>query len=403
MKERVKGHIRPQQTSAADSWVRAMAQTLLTIGIMASGTTTPYLVGTLAPHLIRDWGLSPMRYGLLASATYFIAVVVSRFIGRACDVQSTRASGVLLMFAALVAWTGLGLSPNYWLALIATAIGGLTLAASNPVTNRMVSEVRPKNFGAALGFKQAGVPLSAFVVGLAAPPIAGATSWHYAVLSCVPVGAVISLGILIMPAAPSSRPRARRTAPSGTVGHGVGYLAGYALLMGCGGGVLNAFVALYAVSRLGESETTGGRLLALMGLGGAVSRVAWAQASQSRSPTRILGVLASVAVVSSALIATSSAAGTFVLLIGVGLAGLSASSWLGVAMVAVYRLSDTGIGDRTGVVSRGFYAGLLLAPVLGGALISVDPTYTLIWAAQGMCFLLAVALVALRRQNSSRL
>jgi predicted MFS family arabinose efflux permease len=298
------------------------------------------------------------------------------------------------MAASCLSWLGLALAQDFWSALLAVAVGGVGLAASNPLTNRMVAEAKPKNFGLALGIKQAGVPLSAFLIGAATPTLATAWGWRQALCALAPIPVFLTAwGYRHFPGASEDRP-ARPRDTAGT-NRDIRRLSLYAALMGAGGGLLNAYLALFAVHTLGTSRAAAGLLVALLGAMGIGSRIAWASLSQRVAPVPILVALAAGATLSSCILLGAASAGTTVLVVACVLAGITAVSWLGVAMVAVFRLSPGAIGISTGAVSRGFYLGLLMAPIGGGILLQHTHNYQLLWIAQGGCFAVAFGLALL--------
>jgi predicted MFS family arabinose efflux permease len=373
---------------------------LLAVGAMVVATATPYLVGVLAPFLTEALLLSPTEYGLLASSAYLVAVVASRPVGALTDSTTVRTGLTALMTVSCISWVGLSVAQGFWTAVIAVSIGGMALAASNPLTNRMVAESRPRNYGFALGVKQAGVPLSAFLMGAVAPTLATSLGWRAALLTLAPVPvALTAVGYRHFRGAP--RPEARRAPAGRRTPPTIRRLTWYAGLMGAGGGMVNAYVALFAVTALGSTRASAGFLVALIGAIGIVARICWASLSQSMPPMLLLLVLAGGAVVSAAVLFGAQSLGPAALLVGCFIAGLTSTSWLGVAMVAVFRLTPGSIGASTGSVSRAFYLGLLVAPVGGGVLLQRTEDYRFIWAAQAVCFAAAFA-VAWRARADHR-
>lgn len=394
------GDVKGEQAEGYGARRSGVGPPLVAVSAMVVATATPYLVGVLSPFLTESLRLSPTTYGLLAASSYAVAALASRTIGAIADRTAVRWGLLGLMGAAALSWLGLATAQGFWSALIAISVGGVALAASNPLTNRMVAESRPKNYGLALGVKQAGVPLSAFLIGALAPTLAAAWGWRTALCALAPVPVCLSAwGYRYFPGegarlAKGTRRRAKATRE-------IHRLALYAALMGAGGGVLNAYLALFAVTEMGLSRATAGLLVALMGAIGIASRIAWASLSQRIAPTALLLALAVGATISSGILLAARNQGTAVLAVACTLAGVTSISWLGVAMVAVFRLSSGAIGVSTGAVSRGFYLGLLVAPVGGGLLLQHIRNYQFLWLGQAACFA-AATLLALATHRSVR-
>jgi predicted MFS family arabinose efflux permease len=373
---------------------------LVAVAAMVVATASPYLVGVLAPFLTEAFRLSSTAYGFLAAGSYTVAAVASRSVGALVDRAEVRFGLIALMGASCLSWLGLALAQGFWSAMAAVAVGGVGLAASNPLTNRMVMEARPRNFGLALGIKQAGVPLSAFLIGAVAPVLATAWGWRIALCALAPVPVLLTVwGCHYFPRRRATRAGTRTK--GGRTPKEIRRLAVYAGLMGAGGGILNAYIALFAVTRLDIDRASAGLLVALLGGIGVGSRVAWAALSQRVHPMNLLLGLAVGATCSSALLLAVQSLGTAALVATCVLAGTTSVSWLGVAMVAVFRLKPQSIGVSTGSVSKGFYLGLLVAPITGGVLLEYTHSYEGLWAVQAACFALACAL-ALRGRAAVR-
>ncbi|MCW2902617.1 MAG: transporter [Streptosporangiaceae bacterium] len=367
---------------------------IVAVGAMVIATATPYLIATLAPFLTDALRLSPVTYGVLAASSYGVAALASGTVGATADRADLKAGLVGLMGASLLSWVGLAAARGFWSALVAAAVGGIGLAASNPLTNRMVAEAKPRNYGLALGIKQAGVPLSAFLVGAAAPALATAWGWRLGLCSLAPVPVLLTAwGYRHVP-----RTRGPRTAAvirKARATRSIRRLSMYAFLMGAGGGVLNAYVAIFAISTLHSSRTSAGFLVALLGAVGIGSRIAWAALSQRVQPVVLLLNLAVGATFSAGSLLAAGSLGRVMLVIACVVAGTTSVSWLGVAMVAVFRLSPGAIGSSTGSVSRGFYLGLMAAPIGGGLLLQHTHDYQPLWISQAVCFAGAAAVAFL--------
>jgi predicted MFS family arabinose efflux permease len=379
------GDVKGEPPAGPRSGASGVGASLVSVGAMVVATATPYLVAVLAPFLTEALRLSPTAYGLLAASSYAVAAVASRSIGAVTDRTAVRWGLTGLMAASALSWAGLAAARGFWSALLAVGIGGVALAASNPLTNRMVAESRPRNYGLALGVKQSGVPLSAMLIGAVTPTLAGAWGWRLALCTLAPVPVLLTiLGYRYFPQQRVHQPRARGdNRPTTTE---IRRLSLYAALMGAGGGVLNAYLALFAVTELGLTRAHAGFLVALLGAVGIASRIAWASLSQRVAPTPHQLSLAVGATLDSGVLLMASSHGTTLLIVASAVAGLTSVSWLGVAMVAVLRLSPGSIGVSTGSVSRGFYLGLLGAPVGGGLLLQHVHTYQSLWLGQAACF-----------------
>jgi MFS family permease len=77
--------------------------------------------------------------------------------------------------------------------------------------------------------------------------------------------------------------------------------------------------------------------------------------------------------------------------------GATAVAWNAVAMVAVVRTSESGgTGRASGTVLTGFFAGLLVSPVIAGSMVDRTGSYAVGWAVITALFAAAAALAGVQ-------
>lgn len=365
-------------------------------GVMGLGTWLGFAFGVLAPFLVRDLGLRDVQVGALPSLMYASGALLAGGAGRVVDRIGPRRTCLLVPLAVVTANVGFGLAPG-WAALVVVAlVGGVGLASTNPATNRLVVEALPaRSRGTAMGWKQAGVSASSFVVGALLPSIATRWDWRVAAFS----GAVTAL--LVSAALPILLPRrgphagAEGTAPRDVPRRRVLGTPGYAAMLGAVNGSLTAYLVLYGVRTLGNSETIAGMAAAVLGLTALGARVGWAAlGTWTGEPVRWLRTIAGLAAASFVALAVLPIQRPIVLLVASGALGLSALSWQALLMLAAVEGVPVGrVGRVSGTVTRAFYGGYVAGPLVVGAAADAGVPYRLLWCGAGLFAAAAVVVV----------
>lgn len=376
----------------------AVVVALLTVA-MGTGTFPGFAYGVLAPSITEEFALSRVAVGALTTGFFIVGGLGSVLAGRSVDALGARRV-MLFSFLVLTAATlGIGLSPSYPLLLASSALAGFALATGNPVTNKIVVERIPTSRrGLAMGVKQAGVQLGAFLAGGVLAPAASTWGWRNAVIATALVpfaGAVVTMAVL--PRDRGSR-ALRGTATRVRVSAPIRRLALYGFLMGVGVSSVNAYLPLYAVEGVGVSTVLAGGLIALMGVFGMVMRVVWGWLSDRSGVFRgYLAVMAFGGAVAIGLAVVMNVADlhpSLLWLVAAGM-GVTAVTWNSVGMLAVLASSrPQQAGHASGVVVLGFYSGFIPSPLVFGALVDGTGTYIPSWTVVIASFVLAGTLMA---------
>lgn len=379
---------------------------VLTAAAVGAATSPVFAFGVLAPTLVEDLGLSRAQVGFLPTALYLTATLTSSIAGRITDALGGRRVAVGLGAVVMASYLLVAASPGLAVMVAGAALGGLALASANPATNLILARTLPRSaVSAAMGWKQAGVPLASTVAGVLLPVVAVAGGWRAAFLA----GAAMALAYLLL--------SATLLPPVGPVdagaAHGAGgtdalrWLCTFALFMGGAGGVANTHYALFATSEVGMGRARAGAAIATMGLVGAVSRVGWARIADGPvgSAPRVLAVLGVLGVLATGVLAASPALGPWAFWCGALASGTSLYAWNSVLnLVVVTTVALPQVGAASGQVMRFFYLGLLSTPVAFGLSVDATSSYALGWVGQAT-LLAAAALVAgchSRRLTSAR-
>jgi nitrate/nitrite transporter NarK len=378
---------------------------------MATGTFPGYAFGVLGPQLVATFGLSRFELGLLTASFFLVGGVLSLIAGQAVD----RFGGKRVMGISFVvtggALLGMAIAPAYPILLAMAALAGVAVAAGNPLTNKLIAlNLLPGRRGLTMGAKQAGVQVGAFVAGALLAPLAVALGWRVALgwSAVIPFLAVLA-GVLVIPSDRHSphvgQDRTGGPAPSrvGQLPVGVRWLAVYAFLMGSGVSAVNAYLPLYLVEVGGASPALAGAVVALIGLTGIISRVAWGWWSERlRGFALPLIALGAGAVVAVGMILAVQVVGLSAAWAAALVFGATAVTWNAVGMLAV--LAVTGprsAGIASGLVLTGFYIGFVGSPLVFGWMVDRVGGYAPAWLMIAAVFA-AATLVVVAWQRTDR-
>lgn len=149
------------------------------VGTIAN-TQSVFLTGALSVQLTGELAFGVAGLGLAVGVFRGTAALTSvhnmgRLVDRLGSVRSLRLAAAIS--SAGIAWTSVSLVTfTAWLVLAGTAN-----AIGQPATNRLLHRlIPPERQGIAFGVKQAAVPTSTMLAGLAVPAIALTVGWRWA-------------------------------------------------------------------------------------------------------------------------------------------------------------------------------------------------------------------------------
>ncbi len=386
---------RPERVS------RLALGTLLTLA-MAVSTFPQFAFGALGPVLTAELELSRSRFGALPTAFFLSAAVASPFVGRLVDAVGGKRGLTGLFTLSAISFAAIGSSPGWSALLVAAGVGGLAMAASNPVTNQLLlAHAQVGRRGTLVGVKQSGVWIGGAFAGAFLPPFATAVGWRAA----FGVGAAFALVVAAVGRAglPVDDVRGGRSGTSSKrapLPSAVRWLVPYAALMGAGGAAITTYVALFAHEQLGMTEHVAGATLGVLGVAAVVARIGWARvAERATSFEAPFATLAWGALAMTVLLMSAERLGALVLYAAVLGLGATAVAWNAAGMMVVVKSSDVSTAGRSsGVVLTGFYVGLVAAPVAFGAVVDETESYRLAWIGTAALFAAAALLTEVWRR-----
>ena len=366
--------------------------TVTTVGVLPV-----YLVGVLSVQLREDIGFGPAVLGLLAAgffatsaaASFAAGLTARRWSSSTVMRASAAASAATMLFIALQARDTVTLSA-------ALVIGGCANGAGQPASNSLIaSAVSERRQGLAYGLKQAAIPLSTLLAGVAIPLVAIPFGWRWAfglagalavgVVGGVPGGTPDRPGVVRQPSVAAGP---FRRAPLLVLS------AGLLLAAGCGN-ALGAFFVASAVSS-GVKPATAGLLAAVASLGGVATRVLLGWLAD-RAHARWLLVVAGQMVVGAVGYALVGS-GRPVLMAGGALLGYcSGWAWAGLATYAVSRMHHGMTARATGITQGGLGLGSALGPLAFGTTVAAT-SYATAWYGTAVLSLVAAVVCGIGRQ-----
>ncbi|MEU5692347.1 MFS transporter [Actinosynnema sp. NPDC020468] len=326
-----------------------------------------FLLGALAPFLVADLAVARPLLGVLVTAGFGVAAVLSLIVGSVVDAVGARRATVALFAVSAVALGVFAVAGGYGALVGAVALGGVPQALANPATNRVIAaHVAPARRPGAVGVKQSGVQLGAFAAGLPLAWVAQAVDWRVAVGCAAVLAGVAAVAALGLPADPEP---VRRTVVrvAWTAEPTVRRLLAFSVPLGAGIAAVNTYVALFAGQDLGFPPRSAAALVAGLGVTGIVGRVLWTRVG---TPRVLLAPLAAGAVLAALSLAFAGVLGGGFAWVGVLAVGAFAVSANAVSMSLVLATATPGhTGRDSALVSAGFFAGFALGPPVVGVLV----------------------------------
>jgi MFS transporter, ACS family, hexuronate transporter len=372
----------------------------LVTAAFALSSMSALAVAPLAPLMRDTLGLTRGEVGLFIPAVYLGGVLMALPAGWLVDRLGVRATLALGQFLTGAAVGLAAASPTLPAMLACLVVAGFGFAVMNPATGRAVVEwFPPRHRGVAMGIKQTGLTLGGIAGSLALPPLAVALGWRRALaaggaaaaVSAVLVALAYRRPTIVRAAEPAEHARLADLAPVlRRPGVLVLFACGFALSIGQAS--VLAYLALFVRDVFAVTPIVAGQALALAQAGGTVTRLAWGFVSDRFfGGRRRVGVV--VTAVGGALVFVAFAFGDRMpwpaaLALAV-LAGAGAFGWVGLYLTLVAEIGGARhAGFLTGVAVTFAWSGVLVGPLLFGAVLEGTGGYAAPWL-----LLAAIALV----------
>lgn len=354
-----------------------------------------FMVGGLAVQIKDDLGANETAFGAAVTAGFIAAALSAPFGGRIADRLGARRAILIGSSISGLSLMGLGLVVDDVTTLVAfLALGGLAVAFIDPALAVLVGQtVTPSRHGLAFGVKEASIPASTLLAGLAVPAIALTVGWRWAfALGLVPfLLVVLLLPRLSLSYAPRKVDETSKShaPPSRRLPITVASIAatlGIAAASGVGIFLTDSAVAM------GVEPGQAGILLAVGSIAGVAARI-WSGWLADRRRGLQFGLIASMLAVGAAAMAIGGTANTALLVVATVGVFTGGWAWTGLFFLSLVRTNPNAPGAAAGIGTGGLSLGNAIGPVLFGfAAGSVG--YGTAWLLAGGAALVAAALMA---------
>lgn len=365
-------------------------------------------VGTLAPFLVADLGLTKTMIGLAGGAVNIGMSFTALFAGKLTDKKGERVvlvAGSLLTGLAIIVTSRAESYSTLLTLLIAT---GAAASTPTPAGSKTIQRWFPESkLGIALGIRQTGIPLGGFFGALILPLVAANWGWRAAMVTA---GALTITGgvayYFLYREAPAVQPGRRSLAQKGSTGEWpflrdinlwlVIFMS--IIFLGAQFDMLT-YLVLYLHDQVGMEVAAASTCLAITQLGGIVARVALGFMSDTvfkgaRKPALIMqGVIMSATILSLTFFATGTK--FWVAAVVSWFFGVTAMGWNGVFVALAMKLAGKEHGGAVvGFCLMVMQIGVLVFPPLFGFLIDLTGSYQWSWISLAGAVLVGTLLIA---------
>ncbi len=369
---------------------------LLGISLTTVSTIPVFLTGALGVQIRRDLHLNAAELGGAVAMFFAAAAITSVSSGKLAQRSGFEIILKICVVLSVVALAGIGfLASDYPLLLAFLAIGGVANGAAQPAVNLFLANVVPvSRQGFAFGVKQAAIPVSTFLSGLAVPLVALTIGWHYAYAIIAPIGIFL---FFLIPKSPRGAERVSNPSKSQQKIY-IAPLVVLAIAMGLGSGAANALGAFLVSSSVHAGWTPGaaGFLVVLGSVMGISSRLLNGYLADRRVGRHLA--------VTAWMVGTG---GIGYLLLVLGYAWLVVPAtiisygagwgWNGLFNFAVVWSYPRAAGHATGITQSGAYFGSVLGPLVFGFIVD-HAGYSLAWGSAALqAFLAGLAMLIARK------
>jgi len=337
--------------------------TAVSLATMVAAIAPVHLFGALAPDIQAEFGFGDAEQGYAVAAYFAVSALLSSWGGALSDRLGPTPALRFGTAMAGVGTVGMLFAGSYAWVVVALCVAGVGNAVNQPSNNTFISGgVPPHRRGFALGIKQAAIPTSTGLAGLALPTIAVSLGWQAAYVGAA---ALAGAAIIAMPQvpAPVKPPDIRiRYRPSPRVWRvAIGAAFGAAAVSNIG-----AFL-VRTLEEAGFDRTTAGLVQVAGSIALISSRVGWGALMDHRDYDRFR--FATVLLMVGAFAYPMIGSGQTVLAVcGALLAYGFGWSWPGIVHLGTVEQNPATTGAASGVVQAGMFVGAMTGPAVFGVL-----------------------------------
>ncbi len=366
---------------------------------MVAAIAPVHLTGALAPLIQADLGFGDAALGTLIGTYFAVSALTTPLGGHLADRFGPTAALRSAALVSAVASLGVALAARSWAALLAgLALAAIGNAVTQPGNNAFIAAgVRPERRGVALGVKQAAIPTSTALAGIALPTVAAAWGWRAAFALAAGLAMLVAAGLPDVGRARAAtgvpHRRLRVSRPLLWLALGSGF--GAAAVASIGGFLVrSARDAGFSAGGAGALQVAGS--VALI-----TARIGWGALMDRRDTDRFAfaaGLLA-VGSLGFPLLATGRPA---LMVPGALVAFGAAWSWPGIVHLGAVERHPGDAGAATGIVQAGMFWGAMTGPALFGV-VAERAGFGWAWTTSfGFAALAAVLVATAGRRQAAR-
>lgn len=379
--------------------------TVATLGMLC-GTLLQFSIAALAPFIVEDLSIPRANFGFVLAVLFAVSALASGVAGRLVDRYPLRWELPVFFLLCAAVLLVAGIPAGYKMLLVAAALGGVLLALSNPLTNRLLSqEANGAALGMTIGIKQSGGQIGAVIAGLVMPSLATSFGWRVAVTSGASIAllSMISTRFLKFEFSKQISQIEGEGSTGRTATDSTWPLAWYALFMGSAHAIFVGYLTLFAFDSVGSSPRRAGAVTAVLGVAALVGRIAWGTIAADSDRHRRAFMIVPLLTIGGLVCVVVSPMNELLLLIGAIIVGSTGLAWSALITTAVIFTSDEGNTGRVSAsVFRPAFISFAVAPPAFGALVDVLDSYTVGWFFVGLALVAAsISSTALPKENAS--
>ena len=371
------------------------------VAVTTVGVLPVYMVGVLWVQLRADLGFGTSLLGVLVACFFATSGVSALTAGLVVRRFGTSPVVRLSALVGAVSMLVIGVAAQYTVVLIgALVLAGWGNGIGQPASNDLIARaVAANRHGLAYGTKQAAIPLSTMIAGVAVPLIAIPLGWRPAFA----IGAVLALLVMLtVPGGARLRPpgSAEPSEAAGPFRRAPLFVLAAGLLLGAAtGNALGSFFVATAVDG-GIAPATAGVLAAVASGIGAAARIAMGWLADRVRAKWLLVVATQMGIggLSYALLGT----GVEVLIAAGAVIGYCTGwAWAGLSTYSVARMHPGMAARATSITQGGMGAGAALGPFVFGLVVSASD-YSVAWFGTAAMSVVAGAVIVQGRRMLMR-
>ena len=341
--------------------------TLSSAGSISVVAMPAFLLGAFAPTIREELHFGATALGAIFSIGFLVSIMILKFGGSLADDRGPRRAIRIGLFIAACGAVGVStLGRTYVLLVVFYGVTRIAEALVQPSSNSLVSGLVPaERRGFSMGIKQAAVPLSTALSGLAVPLLGGVIGWRgvFALVAAIAIPVWFAI-----PLAPI--PRKRNIGMRGQLWR-TPHLQLAAIAGGFSGGAMltvAGFLTTAATETAGFSPSRAGLLMTVGGAVMIVSRVSWGIAADRWTFDRFKAV-GSVLIIGAASFPLFAAGTESTMIIGTALMFGIGWSFPGIFLLGIIEQHPEAPGVASAIVQTGVAIGALISPLMFGVMV----------------------------------